>query len=88
MLITGITVAMLFIVYVFYRQTVQAYLTDGDPYTVAKENLGVFCGLFVAAALMLDNVLALPVGIAAGVGAIISAIASLQAQTLMSGWQF
>jgi amino acid transporter len=49
---------------------------------VAKENLGTTAGLLAAAALMLDYVLVVAVGISAGVGALISAVPALQPGTL------
>src|SRR6516164_2649064 len=54
----------------------------GGSYTVAKENLGTTSGLLAAAALMLDYVLVVAVGISAGVGALISAVPDLQPYTL------
>ncbi len=54
----------------------------GGSYTVARQNLGVFAGLVAAAALLLDYVLVVAVGISAGVGALVSAIPSLQPHTL------
>jgi amino acid transporter len=80
-----ITVAisiLLLIVFFSYRQTIEAYPSGGGSYTVARENLGVFCGLLAAAALMLDYILDVAVGISAGIGAMISALPSLQPYTL------
>src|SRR5262249_60336574 len=51
-------------------------------YTVAKENLGVRPGLLAAAALLIDYVLTVAVGISAGVGALVSALPGLQPYTL------
>src|SRR6201996_6768151 len=65
--------ALLTIVYLSYRQTIAAYPNGGGSYTVASENLGTYPGLLAAAALMLDYVLVVAVGIAAGVGALGSA---------------
>ena len=48
-------------------------IRGGGSYTVARENLGTFPGLLAAAALMLDYVLVVAVGISAGVGALVSA---------------
>ena len=62
------------VVYVSYRQTIAAYPHGGGSYTVAKENLGTNAGLIAAAALMLDYVLVVAVGISAGVGALVSAL--------------
>jgi amino acid transporter len=80
--ITALITALLLIVYVSYRQTIAAYPTGGGSYTVAKENLGVPAGLLAAAALMLDYVLVVAVGISAGVGALVSALPGLQPYTL------
>ena len=73
---------LLTIVYFSYRQTIDAYPNGGGSYTVASENLGVSAGLLAAAALMIDYVLTAAVGISAGVGALISAVPSLQPHTL------
>ena len=75
-------VILLGIVYVSYRQTIGAYPQGGGSYTVASENLGARAGLLAAAALMIDYVLTAAVGISAGVGALVSAVPSLQSQTL------
>jgi amino acid transporter len=75
-------VILLAIVYMSYRQTIEAYPRGGGSYTVASENLGAGAGLLAAAALMIDYVLTASVGISAGVGALISAIPSLQPHTL------
>lgn len=75
-------VILLGIVYFSYRQTISAYPQGGGSYTVATENLGDRAGLLAAAALMIDYVLTAAVGISAGVGALVSAVPSLQSQTL------
>lgn len=80
--ITTSIIALLLIVYFSYRQTIAAYPQGGGSYTVAGKNLGSFAGLLAAAALMIDYVLTAAVGISAGVGALISAVPSLQAHTL------
>jgi amino acid transporter len=81
--ITSVILLLLFILYFSYRQTITAYPNGGGSYTVASQNLGMHFGLLAAAALMLDYTLNVAVGISAGVGAIISAIPSLQSHTLM-----
>ncbi len=78
---TGIVI-LLGIVYFSYRQTIAAYPQGGGSYTVATENLGERAGLLAAAALMIDYVLTAAVGISAGVGALVSAVPSLQSYTL------
>jgi amino acid transporter len=80
--ITFLITALLLVVYFSYRQTIQAYPHGGGSYTVARENLGATAGLLAAAALMLDYVLVVAVGISAGVGALISALPALQPYTL------
>jgi amino acid transporter len=80
--ITLLIVGLLAIVYLSYRQTIAAYPGGGGSYTVARENLGVGPGLLAAAALMIDYVLVVAVGIAAGVGALVSAIPEMQPYTL------
>jgi len=76
-------VILLTIVYFSYRQTIEAYPRGGGSYTVASQNLGEGAGLLAAAALMIDYILTAAVGISAGVGALISAVPSLQPHTLM-----
>ena len=80
--VTGAIVVLLAILYFSYRQTIAAYPAGGGSYTVARENLGDGAGLLAAAALMIDYVLTAAVGISAGVGALISAVPSLQPHTL------
>ena len=80
--ISTLIIALLLIVYFSYRQTIAAYPHGGGSYTVAKENLGTTAGLLAAAALMLDYVLTVAVGISAGVGALVSALPSFQPYTL------
>src|SRR6201998_33204 len=75
-------VVLLSIVYFSYRQTIQAYPGGGGSYTVARQNLGASAGLLAAAALMIDYILVVAVGISAGVGALVSALPSLQPHTV------
>ena len=72
--ISTLIIVLLAVVYFSYRQTISAYPHGGGSYTVAKDNLGTTAGLFAAAALLLDYVLVVAVGISAGVGALVSAI--------------
>jgi len=80
--VTVAILALLVILYFSYSQTIQAYPRGGGSFTVAGENLGYRAGLLAAAALMIDYVLTAAVGISAGVGALISAVPSLQPHTL------
>lgn len=81
--ISASIIVLLAIVYFSYRQTIQAYPGGGGSYTVARQNLGVSAGLLAAAALMIDYVLTVAVGISAGVGALVSAVPGLQSHTLV-----
>src|SRR6202011_3874236 len=81
--ISASIIVLLTIVYFSYRQTIQAYPGGGGSYTVARQNLGVSAGLLAAAALMIDYVLVVAVGISAGVGALVSAAPSLLPHTLL-----
>ena len=80
--LTGAIIVLLLIVYFSYRQTIAAYPSGGGSYTVAKENLGPGAGLLAAAALMIDYLLNVAVGISAGIGALVSAVPWLQRYTL------
>src|SRR3974390_738127 len=71
-------ITLLFIVFFSYLQTIAAYPSGGGSYTVARMNLGAFSGLLAAAALLTDYILTAAVGISAGVGALVSAVPSLQ----------
>jgi amino acid transporter len=75
-------IVLLVIVFISYRQTIAAYPGGGGSYTVARENLGHGAALLAAAALIVDYILVVAVGISAGVGALVSAIPSLQPHTL------
>jgi amino acid transporter len=76
-------VILLTIVFFSYRQTIETYPGGGGSYTVARHNLGVFPGLLAAAALMIDYILVVAVGISAGVGALVSAAPGLEPHTLL-----
>ncbi|MGI4853779.1 MAG: APC family permease [Janthinobacterium lividum] len=80
--ISLVIIALLTIVYFSYRQTIDAYPNGGGSYTVASENLGRGMGLLAAAALMLDYLLDVGVGISTGVGALVSAVPRFQPHTL------
>ena len=80
--ISASIIVLLTIVYFSYRQTIAAYPAGGGSYTVAQQNLGEKAGLLAAAALMIDYILTVAVGISAGVGALVSAMPRLQAYTV------
>jgi amino acid transporter len=75
-------IVLLSIVYFSYRQTIEAYPTGGGSYIVASQNLGTLPALVAGSALMVDYILVAAVGIAAGVGAVVSALPNLQPHTL------
>ncbi len=81
--VTICILVLLAILYFSYRQTIAAYPNGGGSYTVARENIGEGAGLLAASALMIDYVLTAAVGISAGVGALVSAVPSLQPHTLL-----
>jgi amino acid transporter len=81
----GVIVAILILLgllYLSYRQTLAAYPQGGGSYTVARVNLGKYAGLCAAAALLMDYILNVAVGISAGVGALESAAPGLQPHRL------
>ena len=80
--LTFAVIGLLIIVYFSYRQTIAAYPMGGGSYTVAKENLGNGAGVLAGAALMIDYLLNVAVGISAGIGALVSAVPRLQPHTL------
>ena len=75
--ISAAIIAVLFAVYVSYRQTIAAYPDGGGSFTVARVNLGEMPGLLAACALMIDYVLNVAVAISAGVGAVVSVVPAL-----------
>ena len=75
--------ALLAMLYFSYRQTIAAYPVNGGSYTVARENLGTWPGLLAAAALMIDYILNVAVGISAGVAALVSAVPTLHRYTML-----
>ena len=81
--ITLVILGLLLLLYLSYRQTIGAYPLGGGSYTVAKENLGTRFGLLAAAALMIDYILNVAVGISAGVGALVSAVPALHPHILL-----
>jgi amino acid transporter len=80
--ITLVILILLGMLYLSYRQTIAAYPVNGGSYTVAKENLGTWACLLAAAALMIDYVLTVAVGISAGIAALVSAEPRLHPYTM------
>ncbi len=81
-IVTWVIVGLLAILFFSYWQTIDAYPNNGGSYVVANDNLGADVGLLAAAALMIDYLLNVAVGISAGVGALTSAIPALHPYTL------
>lgn len=75
-------IGLLLVLYASYWQIITAYPSNGGAYTVASENLGVKFGVVAAAALMIDYILNVAVGISAGIGALTSALPVLAPHTL------
>ena len=75
-------VALAAILLASYWQTIKAYPNNGGAYVVTRENLGTNASLFAGAALMIDYVLNVAVGISAGVAALASAVPALHEFTL------
>ncbi len=73
-----VILALMLVVTLSYRMTIDAYPNGGGAYTVAKENLGSHAGLVAGAALMIDYILTLAVSVAAGTANLASAFPSLQ----------
>jgi len=61
--ITLVILVLLVILLFSYWQTIEAYPNKGGSYIVAKDNLGTNAGLLAAAALMVDYLLNVAVGI-------------------------
>jgi amino acid transporter len=80
--ILGVIVGLLLILFASYWQTIAAYPNNGGAYVVSRDNLGRTASLVAAAALMIDYVLNVAVGISAGVGALVSAAPALHPYTL------
>jgi amino acid transporter len=80
--ITVAIVLLLAILVVSYRQVINAYPQGGGAYAVSRANLGTATSLVAAASLIVDYTLTVAVSIAAGVGALTSAIPSLASATV------
>ena len=81
-IIVAAILVTLVMLYLSYQQTASAYPNGGGAYIVAKDNLGTHPALWAAVSLLLDYLLNVTVGIAAGVGAMVSAVPSLHSHVL------
>lgn len=77
--------ALLIIITLSYRQTIDAYPGGGGAYTVAKENLGKKAGLVAAASLLIDYTLTVAVSVAAGVENFTSAFPGFAEHNVLIG---
>ena len=80
--ITAIIVLLLLIVF-FYLETIARTRPVAARTRWPAATSGPFPGQLAAAALLLDYVLVVAVGISAGIGALVSAVPSLQPHTLL-----
>ena len=78
-------VCLMAIVSISYYQTIQLYPSGGGPFSVAKENLGLYPGLVAGAALIMDYVLTIAVNVSCGIAAITSAFPSLYGYRVILG---
>ena len=69
--------ALLAVLVLSYRQTIDAYPNGGGAYIVAKDNLGVVAGITAGAALAVDYVLTVAVSVASGVEQIATAFPAM-----------
>jgi amino acid transporter len=81
--ITIMIVVLAGFVFYSYMQAIRKYPGDGGTYTVAMENLGRKTGLIAGAALMIDYLLVVTVGISAGTGTLISIFPALSPYTVV-----
>ena len=75
--ITLAIIALIAIVVLSYRQTIEAYPQGGGSYVVARENLGTLPSLVAAASLLVDYILTAAVSLMAGTQALSSLLPQL-----------
>ena len=76
--LSGAIIALLVILTISYRQTIDSYPNGGGAYIVAKDNISVPAGVTAGAALALDYILTVAVSVSSGVEQITSAISVLK----------
>ena len=76
--ISGAIIALLAILVVSYRQTIDAYPNGGGAFIVAKENIGLIAGVTAGSALSIGYILTVAVSIASGIDQITSAFTALR----------
>jgi amino acid transporter len=75
--ITVAIIALIAIVVLSYRQTIEAYPEGGGSYVVARDNLGTLASLIAAASLLVDYTLTAAVSLMAGTQALSSLLPAL-----------
>ncbi len=76
--ISAAIIALLIILTLSYRQTIDSYPNGGGAFIVAKENIGVIAGVTAGSALSIGYILTVAVSIASGVDQIVSAFEVLK----------
>ncbi len=74
---TGVILAILFLITLSYRNVIDVYTKTGGAYIVSRDNFGPVVAQVAAVALMLDYIVTVAIQSAAGVAAIISTFPSL-----------
>ncbi|MDF2522998.1 MAG: amino acid/polyamine/organocation transporter, superfamily [Clostridiales bacterium] len=80
--ISAAIIALLILLTLSYRQTIEAYPNGGGAYVVAKENIGLKAGVTAGSALMVGYVLTVAVSISSATAAITSAFPVLIPYTI------
>ncbi|NLG10248.1 MAG: APC family permease [Coriobacteriaceae bacterium] len=75
--VVGVIIALLFILILCYRQTIDIYPEGGGAYSVARDNFGPISSLVSGSALIFGYVLTVAVSAASGAAAIVSAFPDL-----------
>ncbi len=71
-------IALMMILVMSYRQTIDHYPNGGGSYIVAKDNLGVYAGITAGSALAVDYIMTVAVSVSAGVEQLTSAFMVLR----------
>lgn len=71
--ISAAIIALLAILTLSYRQTIESYPNGGGAFVVAKENIGLIAGITAGSALSIGYIMGVAVSIASGVDQIVSA---------------
>ncbi len=71
-------IALLIILTLSYRQTIERYPNGGGAFIVAKENIGEIAGIIAGSALSIGYIMTVAVSIASGVDQVVSAFHGLE----------